>query len=140
MFVPFFAWFNALECCGSNSAVFHVLKIRSCFLSEFSTMPSMIPCALCVHLLVSSEYPAYAVYSHILCRQKPAHGLSFFFLPASFFFLSRKKKEKCWKKNSIKFKLNIRLNQITNLKTNSPIYRRIIPTEILPHPHYTTFL
>ena len=41
-------------------------------LSEFSAMPSMIPCTLCVHLLVSSEYPAYAVYSHILCRQMPA--------------------------------------------------------------------
>ena len=61
--------------------------MRTCF--------PMIPCTLCVHLLVSSEYPAYAVYSHILCRQKPAHGFSFCFLWfISFLFLSQKKKRK----------------------------------------------
>ena len=70
------------------------LKPRAALCERFSAMPSMIPCALCVHLLVSSEYPAYAVYSHILCRQKPAHGFSFFFLERlSSFFLKRRKKD-----------------------------------------------
>ena len=69
------------RCCGSNSAVFHVPKIRSCFLSEFSTSRSGLTRA-------------------------------FFLLSgASFFFLFRKKGRKM-RKNSLKFKLNIRLNQI----------------------------
>ena len=98
-FIRFTLNFMLWGVAGATRQYFMYDKIRSCFLSEFSTMPSMIPCTLCVHLLVSSEYPAYAVYSPILCRQKPAHGLSFFFLPnakhscvSSSFFLERRKK------------------------------------------------
>ena len=59
---------------------------RACF--------PMIPCALCVHLLVSSEYPAYAVYSHILCMQEPAAPVSLCFLWFISFLFLRKEKEK----------------------------------------------
>ena len=52
------------RCCGSNSAVFYVLKIRSCFLSEFSTSRSGLPRAF------------------------------FLLFGSFFFFLSRKKEEK----------------------------------------------
>ena len=96
--------------CTQNSLV---------LLSEFSAMPSMIPCTLCVHLMVSSEYPAYAVYSHILCRQEPAAPVSFCFLwrhlcrytSLSFFFGKKKRKKATNKKESLKFNQNIRLNQ-----------------------------
>ncbi|MBQ9692536.1 MAG: hypothetical protein IJV70_05210 [Clostridia bacterium] len=67
---PDFARLDALGCCGSNSAVFYVLKIRPCFLGEFSVSLSVLPRSF---FLLFAECEAFTHF---------------------FFFLSRKKEEK----------------------------------------------